>query len=81
MVEASDGRLAAGDPVGLSGLQARYDEHLGGTRGIRVTRVPLEGEPEELLAVVATDGPNLALTLDAAIPTDGRWRPRGLDRR
>lgn len=71
MVEASDGRLVAGDTVGLSGLQARYDEHLGGTRGVRVTRVPVEGEPEELLAVTATDGPDLALTFDTAIQQAG----------
>lgn len=67
MVEASDGRLAAGDTAGLSGLQAQYDEHLGGTRGVRVIRVPVEGEAEELLAVTATDGADLALTLDAAV--------------
>ncbi|HEV2811228.1 MAG TPA: penicillin-binding transpeptidase domain-containing protein [Acidimicrobiales bacterium] len=71
MVEASDGRLAGGDTVGLSGLQEEYDEHLGGTRGVRVSRVPVEGEPEELLAVAATDGADLALTLDAAIQQAG----------
>jgi cell division protein FtsI/penicillin-binding protein 2 len=71
MVEASDGRLVAGDTVGLSGLQEQYDELLGGTRGVRVTRVPVEGEPEELLAVTATDGPDLALTLDTAIQQAG----------
>ncbi|HEV2809646.1 MAG TPA: penicillin-binding transpeptidase domain-containing protein [Acidimicrobiales bacterium] len=67
MVEASDGRLVAGDTVGLSGLQEEYDEHLGGTRGVRVTRVPVEGEPEDLWVVAPTDGADLALTLDAAI--------------
>jgi cell division protein FtsI/penicillin-binding protein 2 len=70
-VEASDGRVVAGAIVGSSGLQAQYDEHLGGTRGVRVTRVPVQGEPEELLAVAATDGSDLALTLDTAIQQAG----------
>jgi cell division protein FtsI/penicillin-binding protein 2 len=38
IVEASNGRLAAGDIAGLSGLQAQYDEHLGGARRVRVLR-------------------------------------------
>ena len=33
MVKKSKGRLSAADQVGLSGLQARYDDELGGTAG------------------------------------------------
>jgi hypothetical protein len=33
IVEASNGRLAARDIAGLSGLQAQFDEHLGGPKG------------------------------------------------
>ncbi len=67
IVEASNGRLAGGDIAGLSGLQAQYDEHLGGTRGVRVLRVRSEGEPDELFSVAPTDGADLALTLDATV--------------
>jgi cell division protein FtsI/penicillin-binding protein 2 len=38
-VKDSDGRVEAGDEVGLSGLQARYDEQLGGTPTVTVRAV------------------------------------------
>jgi cell division protein FtsI/penicillin-binding protein 2 len=37
LVQASGGRLAAGDLAGLSGLQRSYDERLGGTPGVTVS--------------------------------------------
>ncbi|WP_235738868.1 NTF2-like N-terminal transpeptidase domain-containing protein [Nocardioides alcanivorans] len=37
LIEESDGALAAGDVVGLSGLQARYDDSLRGVQGVRVS--------------------------------------------
>jgi cell division protein FtsI/penicillin-binding protein 2 len=40
IIEKSDGRLHVGDDAGLSGLQLRYDEQLGGTPGIKVSAVP-----------------------------------------
>ncbi len=40
LVKASDGRIRAGDEVGLSGLQKRYDEQLAGTRGTTVSAGP-----------------------------------------
>ncbi|CAN5680365.1 penicillin-binding transpeptidase domain-containing protein [soil metagenome] len=67
LIEGSDGRLAAGDIAGRSGLQARYDAHLAGTAGVRVTRIPAEGEPVELFAVAPTDGADLAVTVDPAV--------------
>ncbi len=67
IVDDSGGRLAPGDTAGLSGLQKQYDEHLTGTRGVSVTRIPTEGETEELFAAEATDGSDLAVTLDASI--------------
>lgn len=40
VVEGSDGRVAAGDQAGLSGVQRQYDERLAGTAGATVVRVP-----------------------------------------
>jgi len=40
-VEASGGAVVAGDQVGLSGLQRRYDEVMRGTPGVLVQRVAL----------------------------------------
>ncbi|HEV2931289.1 MAG TPA: penicillin-binding transpeptidase domain-containing protein, partial [Propionibacteriaceae bacterium] len=39
IVDASDGTVVAGDQVGLSGLQKRYDTSLRGTPGVRVELV------------------------------------------
>ena len=39
IVEASDGAIVAGDEVGLSGLQRRYDGQLRGTPGVQVQLV------------------------------------------
>ena len=44
LVKDSEGRIKAGDDVGLSGLQKRYDEQLFGTRGATVVAVDEEGE-------------------------------------
>ncbi|MFV2144153.1 penicillin-binding transpeptidase domain-containing protein [Isoptericola sp. G70] len=70
IIEESDGAIAAGDVVGLSGLQRHYDEQLRGTRGLAVNIVPSEGdaedgeEPRELFRVEPTDGADVATTLD-----------------
>jgi len=39
IVDASDGKVVAGDQVGVSGLQQRYDEQMRGTPGVRVQLV------------------------------------------
>jgi hypothetical protein len=39
IVDASDGTVVAGDQVGVSGLQRRYDAQLRGTPGVRVQLV------------------------------------------
>ncbi len=39
MIEEDPDRYAVGDQAGLSGLQARYDEQLGGTPGVVVDAV------------------------------------------
>ena len=66
IVDESEGRVAAGDTTGLSGLQREYDERLAGTAGVRVDRVRGE-ERTELFAVAPTPGRPLQLSLDATV--------------
>lgn len=40
IVEKSDGQVAGGDQVGLTGLESRYDEQLRGTPDVSVSLVP-----------------------------------------
>ena len=63
VVEESDGRLAAGDVAGLSGLQARYDEQLAGTPGVRVSATGAGGGSRELFADGPVAGEPLRTTL------------------
>lgn len=73
MVEKSEGELEAGDVAGLSGLQARYDDQLGGTPGVLVEAVlEEEDDPEAprertLFAVDEVNGEPLRTTLDLAL--------------
>jgi cell division protein FtsI/penicillin-binding protein 2 len=70
LIDKSNGRLHVGDDTGLSGLQLRYDEQLGGKPGIRVSAVPAAAEGEEppeprtLFEADATPGDDLHTTLD-----------------
>ncbi len=64
LIEESDGALQIGDEVGLSGLQARYDDQLRGSPGFRVLAVADDGGERELFREDATDGEPLRLTLD-----------------
>ncbi|MFP5334074.1 MAG: penicillin-binding transpeptidase domain-containing protein [Actinomycetes bacterium] len=66
IVEASGGRLAAGDVAGVSGLQRQYDERLGGTAGVTVARVRGE-ETTELFTVEPVPGEPVQMTLDVAV--------------
>ncbi|MFE8886144.1 penicillin-binding transpeptidase domain-containing protein [Pseudarthrobacter enclensis] len=74
-IEASDGKLAAGDVTGVGGLQQQYDEQLRGTDGvvIRAQRADLTREqlqasgtdPRRVLFETATKpGTPLKTTLD-----------------
>ncbi|WP_183100034.1 penicillin-binding transpeptidase domain-containing protein [Nocardioides pelophilus] len=71
MVEADPDRYRAGDVAGVSGLQARYDEQLGGTPGRLVEAVSeTEAEPaRDLFRVAEADGEPLDLTLDRRLQT------------
>lgn len=74
-IASSDGRVQAGDQVGLSGLQARYDAQLAGTprievRAVRVTACPTwptcaeTGEYSVLKRWGGRSGTPLRLTID-----------------
>ena len=67
IVEESDGRIVAGDEVGLSGLQARYDEQLRGVPGAAVVARDDEDVLTTLFEAPATDGADLVTTLDPAL--------------
>ena len=66
MIEEDPDRYHVGDIAGTSGLQARYDEQLGGSPG-RVVEAVSETEAEpgrDLFRVDTVDGEPLELTLD-----------------
>ncbi len=67
LVKDSDGRIQAGDDVGISGLQKRYDEQLFGTRGATVVAVDEKGERRTLFTADPTPGKPLRTTIDPAI--------------
>ncbi|MCH1865326.1 penicillin-binding transpeptidase domain-containing protein [Nocardioides sp. CFH 31398] len=64
VVESSDGEIEAGDVVGLSGLQLRYDEQLRSIDGAEVVAAGSSDERRELFVARATDGEDLRTTLD-----------------
>ncbi|MDF1488162.1 penicillin-binding transpeptidase domain-containing protein [Tessaracoccus caeni] len=77
MIEKSDGTLNATDVVGLSGLQARYEEQLGGAPGVVVTLVErkdrtTEGEFNErvLFQQDPSVGSPIDTSLDRELQTD-----------
>lgn len=55
VIEKAGGRIQAGDMVGLSGLQQRYDEQLSGQPGAKVTLVP---RPPVVIEVEPSDRPS-----------------------
>ena len=65
VVEESGGSIVAGDEVGLSGLQARYDEQLRGSPGTAVVARGADDVLRTLFEVPATDGTDLVTTLSS----------------
>ena len=63
-IEESGGTVGAGDEVGLSGLQARYDDDLRGEPGVRVQAVDSEGSGRTLFRAGVRNGKDLRTTLD-----------------
>lgn len=76
-LEESDGKLWESDVVGLSGLQARYDDRLRGTPEVRVDLVArktddpdaVEFEDRNLFLQEAEPGEPLNLSMDRALQT------------
>jgi len=64
IMDDNPGVYQIGDQVGLSGLQARYDDHLRGTPGLAVEAVSSDGKSRELFRSAAVDGKPLRLTMD-----------------
>ena len=78
MIEEDPDRYRVGDIAGTSGLQARYDEQLGGSPG-RLVEAVSETEPgpaRDLFRVQETDGDALELTLDPDLQTRRRGAAR-----
>ena len=68
-IEKSDGEVEAGDQVGLSGLQARYDADLRGTPGLLIEAATKKGKDRALFSTPATAGKPLETTLDENLQT------------
>ena len=66
LVEAGKGRIRAGDDVGVSGLQKRYDEQLSGTSGVVVSAVDDQGDRRALFTAEPRAGRPLRTTVDLA---------------
>ncbi len=69
LIEGSQGRIRAGDQVGLSGLQRRHDDTLRGVAGSTVRLVARESteadvEPVELFTAAPVAGRDLTVSLD-----------------
>lgn len=69
VIEESDGTVRAGDVVGLSGLQARYDDQLRGAPGLRVLARSDDGDPRTLHTSDPVAGEDLRLSLDVDLQT------------
>lgn len=68
IIEESDGEVEAGDVVGLSGLQARYDDQLAGTPGLSVIAAGA-GNDRAVHEVPPVPGTPLRTTLDIDLQT------------
>ena len=73
LVQKSNGALKAGDVVGLSGLEQRYDARLRGTPGRTIQAVGTDAagkkSTRDLFTSPAADGKPLVVTLDATAQT------------
>jgi cell division protein FtsI/penicillin-binding protein 2 len=64
-----DPELEAGDEVGLSGLQARYDEQLRGESGTGVVAVGSDGTERRITEIGGKAGEPLKLSMDVDLQT------------
>ncbi|GAA2102107.1 penicillin-binding transpeptidase domain-containing protein [Microlunatus panaciterrae] len=78
IVDSSGGKIVAGDQVGLSGLQRRYDEQLRGTPGVAVQVTPVEDSttpspsPSGTPTPSASATPTRPVTVFETKPVDGK---------
>lgn len=71
MVKKSKGRYSPGDVAGLSGLEQRYDEQLGGRPGMLVQAVGDRSDKQrELFRSEPVPGKPLHISLDEALQTE-----------
>ena len=68
IIEKSGGEVEAGDVVGLSGLQARYDDDLAGTPGLTVIAAGADND-RAVHEVAPVPGAPLRTTLDIDLQT------------
>lgn len=68
IIKESDGEVEVGDVVGLSGLQARYDDQLAGTPGLSVIAAGANND-RTVFEVEPVAGTPLATTLDIDLQT------------
>lgn len=68
IIENSDGAVEVGDVVGLSGLQARYDDELSGTPGLGVIAAGADND-RTVHEVPPVPGASLTTTLDIDLQT------------
>ncbi|WP_404289754.1 penicillin-binding transpeptidase domain-containing protein [Glutamicibacter arilaitensis] len=70
IIEKSEGKIQAGDQVGLSGLQSTHNNTLAGTAGVTVSRYNAQGEPvAELMDTESIAGEDLKLSLNEKLQT------------
>lgn len=69
MIEESGGEIEAGDVVGTSGLQARYEDRLAGATGVEVVAVGVDEQPRRLFRAAPERGRDLPTTLDPTLQT------------
>jgi hypothetical protein len=75
LIAKSQGRYAAGDYAGVSGLQGQYDAVLGGTPGVKVTS---SGKPSTpLFEKAAVDGKDVTTTLDQSVQSAAETALKG----
>ena len=65
LIEKGEGRYAAGDFAGVSGLQAQYDSVLGGTPGISIASSGKPATP--LFEKASTPGEDVQLTVSPSV--------------
>ncbi|MBJ7357203.1 penicillin-binding transpeptidase domain-containing protein [Nocardioides sp.] len=64
MIEESPDKYQVGDVAGISGLQARYDDTLRGSPGVKVSAIDDQGAAYELFRSEPVPGQPLQLSLD-----------------